>query len=163
MNQFNFYSLQKLCRCNFQHLRSDILHQGGNAVQASVAAIVQRIAHYRVTHVAAVDANLVRTSRFQLQFQKRCKSKKLFSYKVGAAGLAVLDDSHLQAILGVTPDGGIDSSFQVVGMPPHQGIIGTVQRAGFQLMGQMPMGSIILRHHHKPWCILVQSMDNARA
>ena len=162
MNEFDFHGLQKLRRSNFKNLLGNRLHQRRHTVQAFIATIVERIAHDRMARVTAMYANLVRTSRFQLQFQKRCNRKELLGNVMRTAFLTALHHSHLETILRVTANRSVNRSFEVTRATPYKRIVRAMERTRFKLVRQMPMSGIVFRDHHKPRRILVQTMDNPR-
>ena len=133
---------------------------GLDAVDADAAAI-DGITKHRVPHMLGMHPDLMGASCLQAEFDLRQQSAEFFHRFVVChrPASAAEGDGHLQTVLAVAVEGGIDHTL-LGHRSPEQRRIAAFHRVCLQLCRQMPVGVIILGDHQQTRRVPVETVDD---
>ncbi len=126
---------------------------------------VTGIAHHGMADRRHVDADLVRPSALQAQFDERRRAGEVAAFQhreAGAGGPPTGRDRHLRRRAGGAPDGGVDLSTVVGHRSLDQGQVTTLHAAVGQLGHEGAVGRLGPGHREEPRRALVEPVHNAR-
>ena len=105
----------------------------------------------------------MRSSRFQIDFEKRNTRKDLPGFPMGLGGSSSgAFRGHLFAIHWMAPNGRIESSGTGLHIPVNEGKVSLLDLTVFELICQGLVGHVVFGHNQTSRCVLVKAMHNAR-
>lgn len=134
---------------------------GARALRQSGPTPVDRIPDQGVTDMRHVNANLVGSARFKLDFDQSMGRKSLVDSIMSDGGFAVGTHRKALAVTAVTSDRKVNGASPGQG-PLHQSQILAVNAVGLELLDQDFVGLNRACHHQKSAGILIDAVHDAR-
>ncbi len=110
-----------------------------------------------------MDADLVRPPRLQPEPQERRVLLRLDGFEVRDGVLAAFlgHDGHLPPVARVAAEERLDGAIRRVGHAPHEREVAAADRSVHELLGEVRVRDVVLRHDHQPRRVFVEAVHDA--
>jgi hypothetical protein len=140
------------------------LLQSRVAWQTQWPGTIHGIAEHGVADVRQVHPNLVRATGFKGETHEAQGAPGFEHLVMRAGGTTVaLDHGHFLPLLGMAPNGRIDSALQRWQAPTHERRITPPQLAGLELRGEMAMTAVVLGDQQETGGVFVEPVHDTWA
>lgn len=136
------------------------------ALRQLAISCVERIADDGAAHMAQVDTNLMRATRFWQHTKLDESGGPKLHFIEGdrfTARRVSRADRHLLALIRMRPDGLVDGVAIPVQAAAHDRVVFLFHRTLFKLAREMEVSRVVFGDNHHAACVSIQSMDDPRS